>query len=49
MSSESAKHNISGSNDFQDHAAQVRAGEELDLEKLEPFVKGLWPEGIPAV
>src|SRR5271165_1480889 len=29
--------------DFQDHAASVRAGEELDLAKLEPFLRLHFP------
>src|SRR5208282_1907576 len=30
--------------DFQDHAASVRAGEELDLAKLEPFLRLHFPD-----
>jgi aminoglycoside phosphotransferase (APT) family kinase protein len=30
--------------DFQDHASTVRAGEELDLAKLEPFLRTHFPE-----
>jgi aminoglycoside phosphotransferase (APT) family kinase protein len=30
--------------DFQDHAASVRAGEELDLIKLEPFLRSHFPD-----
>ena len=30
--------------DFQDHAASVRAGEELDLAKLEPFLRSHFPD-----
>src|SRR5947209_5657034 len=29
--------------DLQDHAAQVRSGEELDLAKLEPFLRASFP------
>jgi aminoglycoside phosphotransferase (APT) family kinase protein len=38
MSVESAKHNVT-ENDYQDREAEIRAGEELDLERLEPFLR----------
>src|SRR5579872_1205007 len=43
MSGESAKQNLTETG-YQDRAAEIRSGEELDLSHLEPFLRSHFPD-----
>ncbi len=44
MSAEASKLNISAADALQDHSKEIRAGEELDLARLEPCLRSHFPD-----